>query len=323
VYNRALTQPQINTNFQAGVGEKFYLLFYVGHLVNVPEAYILFEVSQFDSYSYLFNKPTFISLDPSAKPGSIPVAGLRIGVNGNEAEVGQAYRTLDTTITDSQYGPLGQPLATIGTVIALEKGADTDEFFLTFDVLGSHRNVRLDPVPLAPAPPADVQRPADVGLRMFDEINATMAELTGVSAQNSGVASTYATIKQSLPTVETIDTFVSAHPVAIAQLSIQYCNALVEDSSARAAYFPGFDFTATPSVAFSASGRAIVLDALIGHMLRTNVATEPNATGVRSDLDTLITKLTTCGASCPSDRTRTVVKASCAALLGSAATLID
>jgi hypothetical protein len=323
VYNRALTQQQITTNFQAGVGEKYYLLFYVGDLVSVPQAYILFEVSQFDSYSYLFNKPTFISLDPAARPGSIPIAGLRIGVNGNEAEVGQAYRTLDTTITDSQYGPLGQPLANIGTVIALEKGPETDEFFLTFDVLGSHRNVRLDPVPLAPAPPADVPRPADVGLRVFDEINATMAELTGVSPQIAGVASTYATIKQSLPTVETIDTFVSAHPVAIAQLSIQYCNALVEDSSARATYFPGFDFTAPPSVAFSASGRAIVLDSLIGHMLRTNVATEPDATGVRGDLDTLITKLTTCGASCPSDRTRTVVKASCAALLGSATTLID
>ncbi len=218
VYNRVLTDAQIQTNFTAGVGEKFYLLFSISHLVNVPQAYILFEVSQFDSYSYLFNQPTFISLDPAARPGSIPIAGMRIGVNGTEAPVGQAYRTLDTTITDSQYGPLGQPLATVGTVIALEKGPDTDEFFLTFDVLGAHQNVRLDPVPLAPAPPADVQRPSDVGLRVFDELNATMAELTGISPQDPAVAATYATIKQSLPTVETVDTFVSAHPVAVAQL---------------------------------------------------------------------------------------------------------
>ena len=111
VYNRVLTDAQIQTNFTAGVGEKFYLLFSISHLVDVPQAYILFEVSQFDSYSYLFNQPTFISLDPTARPGSIPIAGLRIGVNGTEAPVGQAYRTLDTTITDSQYGPLGQPLA--------------------------------------------------------------------------------------------------------------------------------------------------------------------------------------------------------------------
>ncbi len=322
VYNRALTDPQIQANFQAGVGEKFYLLFSVSHLVDVPQAYIMFEVSQFDSYSYLFTKPTFISLDANARPGSIPLAGLRIGVNGEEAAVGQAYRTLDMTINDSQYGPLGQPLATVGTVIALEKGPEADEFFLTFDVLGSHRNVRLDPVPLAPAPPADVRRPADIGLRVFDELNATMSELTGIGSTDPGVAATYATIKQSLPTVETIDTFVSAHPVAVAQLSIQYCNALVENPSARSTYFPGFDFNAAPSTAFAPAGRAVVLDSLIGRMLRTNVATEPDAAGVRGDLDALITRLAACGSACPAGRTATIVKASCAALLGSAATLV-
>jgi hypothetical protein len=322
VYNRVLTEPQIQTNFQAGVGEKFYLLFSISHLVNVPQAYILLEVSQFDSYSYLFEKPTFISLDPTATPGSIPVAGMRIGVNGAEADVGQAYRTIDTTISDSQYGPLGQPLANIGTVIALEKGPDADEFFLTFDVLGTHRNVRLDPIPLAPAPPADVQRAADVGLRVFDELNATMSELTGIATTDPGVAATYTTIKQSLPTIETVDTFVSAHPVAVAQLSIQYCNALVESSSARTAFFPGFDFNAAPSSAFAPAGRAVVLDSLVGRMLRTGVATEPDAAGVRSDLDTLITRLSACGNACPAGRTETVVKASCAALLGSAATLL-
>ena len=322
VYNRALTDAQIQTNFTAGVGEKFYLLFSISHLVDVPQAYILFEVSQFDSYSYLFDKPTFVSLDPTARPGSIPIAGLRIGINGTEAPVGQAYRTLDTTISDSQYGPLGQPLANVGTVIALEKGPDTDEFFLTFDVLGTRQNVRLDPVPLAPAPPADVQRPSDVGLRVFDELNATMAELTDISPQDAAVAATYATIKQALPTVETIDTFVSAHPVAVAQLSIQYCNALVENPTARAQYFPGFDFAAAPATAFAPAGRAIVLDSLVGRMLRTNVATEPDAAGVRSDLDALITRLSSCGGSCAADRTKTVVKASCAALLGSAATLL-
>jgi hypothetical protein len=322
VYNRVLTEPQIQTNFEAGVGEKFYLLFSISHLVSVPQAYILLEVSQFDSYSYLFDKPTFISLDPTATPGSIPVAGMRIGVNGSEADVGQAYRTIDTTISDSQYGPLGQPLANIGTVIALEKGPDADEFFLTFDVLGTHRNVRLDPVPLAPVPPPDMQRPADIGLRVFDELNATMSELTGIATTDPGVAATYTTIKQSLPTIETVDTFVSAHPVAVAQLSIQYCNALVENSATRAAYFPGFDFNAAPSSALAPAGRAIVLDSLVGRMLRTGVATEPDAAGVRSDLDTLITRLSACGSSCPAGRTETIVKASCAALLGSAATLL-
>ncbi len=323
VYNRALSAQQVQTNFNAGVGEKYYVLFSISHLVDMPQAYILFTVSQYDSYSYLFDKPTFVSLDSSAKPGNIPLAGLRIGVNGNEPEVGQAYRTLDTAVTDSQYGPFGQPLSVIGTVVGLEKGPQTDEFFLTFDRLGTHTNVRTDPVPLAPAPPPDVPRPADVGMRTFDEINATMSVLTGVSPQVPGVKNTYESIKQSLPTIENIDTFVSAHPVAIAQLSIQYCDALVEDTGARSSYFPGFDFNAAPNVALGAAGRTVVLDALVGRMLRTGVATEPAAAGVRSDLDGLMTQLAACGGSCPAGRTEIVVKATCAAMLGSAATLIQ
>jgi hypothetical protein len=323
IFNRALTAQQVQTNFQAGVGEKYYLLFSLSHLVDVPQAYLMLTVSQYDSYSYLFDRPTFISLDRSAKPGNIPIAGMRIGINGAEADVGQAYRTLDTAVTDSQYGPFGQPLSNIGTVIGLQKGPQNDEFFLTFDKLGTHSNVRLDPVPLAPGPPADVRRPADVGLRTFDRINATMADLTGVSPQTPAIKATFGSVKQSLPTIENIDTFVSAHPVAVAQLSIQYCNALVDDTGARATFFPGFDFNAPPSTAFSPAGRAIVLDSLVAHMMRTNVPTEPDATGVRGDLDGLITRLSACGSSCPANRTPIIVKATCAALLGSAVTLVQ
>jgi hypothetical protein len=323
IHNRALTPAQITQNFQAGVGEKFYLLFSVSHLVSMPQAYVMFEVSQLDSYGYLFDKPTFISLDPTAKPGSIPLAGIRIGVNGAEAGVGQAYRTIDTVVDDSNYGPGGQRLSSIGTVIALEKGPEADEFFLTFDRLGSHTNVRTDPVPLQPAPPPDVARAPDIGMRVFDEINATMSQLTGISTQSPGVASTYTTVKQSLPTIETIDTFVSAHPVAIAQLAIQYCDALVSSTTARAAYFPGFNFTAPPLTAFSAAGRTAVLDALVGRMVDPALVTDPAVADVRTELDTLMTKLTACGSSCPAGRTETVVKATCAALLGSAVTLVQ
>lgn len=322
IHNRVLTPEQIRQNFAAGVGEKFYLLFSVSHLINVPEAYILFEVSQFDSYAYLFDKPTFLSLDPDARPGEIPLRGLRIGVNGTEAGVGQAYSTLDTRITDAQYTSAGQRLSDVGTVIALEKGPESDEFFLTFEVLGTNSNVRTEPVPLAPPPPADVDRAADIGLRVFAEMNATMSAVTGVSEQTAGVKATYETVKQALPTIESIDTFVSAHPVAIAQLAIQYCDALVEDPVARAAYFPGFDFNASPAVAFDAAGRDAILNPLIARMMGQNLATQPAPTEVRNELDALIGRLTACAASCEPGRTETVVKATCAALLGSAITLI-
>ena len=55
-----------------------------------------------------------------------------------------------------------------GTVIALQKGPESDEFVLTFDVLGSHSNVRLDPVPLAPAAP---EAPAS-GFALLDGLSS-------------------------------------------------------------------------------------------------------------------------------------------------------
>ena len=66
IHNRALTPTQIQQNFEAGVGEKYFMLFNVSHLVDVPQAYVMLEASQLDSYGLQFAKPTFISLDPSA-----------------------------------------------------------------------------------------------------------------------------------------------------------------------------------------------------------------------------------------------------------------
>ncbi|MEO0974966.1 MAG: LamG domain-containing protein, partial [Pseudomonadota bacterium] len=105
IHNRVLTQEQIQQNFDAGVGEKFFLLFNVADLVELPASYILFEVSRFDSYSYLFNEPRFISLDGSVVPQNIPLEGMRLGVNGTELTVGQAYANLDVDLDAASYDP--------------------------------------------------------------------------------------------------------------------------------------------------------------------------------------------------------------------------
>ena len=65
VHDVALTQQQIQQNYAAGVGATYYLLFDVSSLTNTPQSYIMFQVSQYDNYSYLFYRPTFISLDPT------------------------------------------------------------------------------------------------------------------------------------------------------------------------------------------------------------------------------------------------------------------
>lgn len=325
IHNRVLTPAQIVQNFDVGVGEKFFLLFSLGHLINVPESYVVFEVSQFDSYAYLFNTPFFISLDATATPDAIPVQGMRIGINGAEAEGGQTYANMDTAISSAIYSAAtGQSLSGLGAVVPLEKGPASDEFFLTFEVLGPNTNVRTEPTPLIPAPPPDGTPAPALGLRVFNEINATMSQMTTVSTQHPDVQTTYTTVEQQLPTVENIEAFLSAHQVAVSQLAIEYCNALVEDNGLRSSYWPGVNFGASAVDAFDTTAeRDLVLDPLLDRVLNTGVGTQPAAVNVKGELNNLIDRLTACGGSCAADRTEIVVKSVCAGAVGSAAMLLQ
>jgi len=325
IHNRALSDVQIRQNFSAGVGERFYLLFNVSSIVNVPQAYVMFEVSQYDSYSYLFDKPVFISLDAGARPDGIRIKGMRIGLNGAEVRVGQAYVPMDTVVNASGYDPAkGFPLASVGTVIGLDKGPASDMFFLTFEQLGSQSHVVTEPAPLAPPPPPDGVPVPDIGLKTFDEINATMSVVTGIPVTEAAVAATFDRVRQQLPVNDGIETFLSSQQVGVAQLAIEYCNALVEDSSRRTTVFPGFNFSAPAAQAFDTPAeRALVVDPLVARMVGQNIGSEPTAAEVRTEVDALMTRLSACGAGCTADRTETIVKASCAAVLGSAVTLLQ
>ena len=325
IHNRALTEAQITQNFEAGVGERFYLLFSVEHLINVPDSYVMFEGSQFDSYSYLFNKPAFISLDGSQDPDQVRIAGLRIGINGAEAKVGQAYAPLDRTVTAAGYEPAtGFSLSGIGTVVALDKGPAADEFFLTFERIGTQSHPFVEPAPTPLAPPPDSDPAPQIGLRTFEEISASMSGLTGIAATNVNVAETYGRVRQQLPTVENIEGFLSSHQVGAAQLAIEYCNELVNDNAARAAYFPGFNFAAPAATAFDTPAeRAMVTGPLVARAVGTGMTTQPSAAEVAGEVDALIGRLTACGGSCAADRTEVVVKAACSAVVGSASTLLQ
>lgn len=318
IHNRALNLEQIQQNFAAGVGEKFFLLFGVEHLVNVPQSYVMFEAAQYDSAGYLFTNPKFISLDASASPGNIRLRGLRIGMNGSEPAVGQAYRLLDVTISDANYAQAtGAALSSVGTIIGLEQGPESDEFFLCFDQLGSRENVCSSYAQAVTPPVVDLDKPSDIGVRTFDEINAALAALTGVSPNDAGVKQTFTTVRQALPAVDDLQAFLSSHQTSIAQLAVQYCNALVNDTSARTAYFPGLVFTNDITAQQNA-----LLDPLI-ERIRGNVDSQPTDTDMRTELQNLIGELCTGGSCSSGTRTPTVVKAVCGAALGSAAMLVQ
>jgi len=326
VHEFALSPTQIQQNFDVGVGEKFFLLFSIEDIINVPTAYILFEVAQFDSYSYLFDRPHFLTLDGS-QPDGIPIQGMRIGVNGTEVYKSQAYMNLDDVLTYTEFAELGQPLSPLGTIMPLEKGPADDEFFLTFDLLGSETFVRtLDP-PLV-VTESDLPAAQRVGVRTFDEINATMSVLTGVSPEEMNVDMVFQSLRQSMPATEAPNAFLSSHQVAIAQLAIEYCNALIEDrgSISAASYFPGFDFNAAPAAAFA--NRDAFITPLVDNVMGFAVQTQPQFSVVRDELGfaavsgthpgDLIDRLIAGGTG-----TRAIAKGTCAALLGSAVTLVQ
>ncbi len=332
VHRRALTAEQITQNFDVGVGEKFFMLFDISERLQAAQqsSYILFEVQQFDTYAYLFDTPHFVTLDGST-PEGIPIEGLRIAMNGLEAPVGQAYATISDTLSASLFGELGQPLSPLGAVVPLEKGPQDDEFFLTFDRLADDIFSRPDD-PTLVITPTDLDPAADIGVRTFDEINATFAAVTGVDPETPAVDMTYQELRQSLPAVEDINTFLSSHQVALAQLAIEYCNALIGDNGnpnpAAALYFPGFDFDAPPATAFAGANRDLMVNPLIDNIMGTGLTSQPAYADVYAELasfqatggrpDNLIDRLL----SGPSD-TRAISKGACAAILGSAVTLVQ
>ncbi len=345
VHRRALTQEQVTQNFDVGVGEKFFLLFDISEQVkNIPvtdqSSFVLFEVQQYDNYAYLFDKPHFVTLDGST-PEGIPIEGMRIAMNGAEAPVGQSYARLNDELSAAEFVELGQPLSRLGAVVPLEKGPEDDQFFLTFDRLAGSSFSRPDD-PMLIVTPIDLDPASRVGLKTFDEINATYSSVLGLDwTDHVNVDMTYRELRQSLPSVEDINTFLSSHQVAIAQLAIAYCDALVNvdgDPTGTGTMFPGFRFDDPNTTAFSAGNRNLFVNPLIDRIMGTGLESQPARIEVYLELaeyrdigtgrpDNLIDRLLDPPPvdgvpSVPSD-TRGIAKGVCAAMLGNATTLIQ
>ncbi|MDZ7925576.1 MAG: LamG domain-containing protein [Marinagarivorans sp.] len=348
IHNRALSPEDVQANYNAGVGEKFLLMFRVtdrlaaGSVAEGNDAYVVFEVAPFDSYSYLFSLPFFyvLNTDPEKladAPAPIPLQnidlkGMRIGVNGREAPTGQGFSKLNMTISAANYvAGEGLLLSPLGALVPVEQGKEEDEFFLTFDVLSSERYDR----PVAPVLPLsepddrpDAEIPADVGIKTFAEVNANLASMTGVASNLPAVRDVYEKVQQQLPVDENIEGFLPAHHMGVTQLAVAYCNALMNDTTLRSSKFSGFAFGATPASAFDSGGRARLIGGLLNALVVTtsdnhNVSSGPGTTDMTAELNSLIDRMTACGNNCPANTTVSASTAVCAAALGSAAMLVQ
>ena len=346
IHNRALSAEDVVVNYEIGVGEKFYMLFRVtdslqaGAIPEGTDAYVVFEVEPFDSYSYLFSNPFFYILDPNKTADSeppvplqeIPLAGMRIGVNGREASIGQAFMNINVNISSANYiAGEGLQLSNIGALIPVEQGKENDEFFLSFDALGARvydRPAEVAPVLAAPEDTTEELRSSDIGIKTFAEINASLSQMTGVATTLPAVKETYEKVTQQLPVDENIEGFLPAHHMGITQLAVAYCSALVANTQLRTQLFGDFNFASEPAAAFSAAGRDLIVDGLARALVIETpeggaVDSGPSRPQMAAQLNRLIDQMTSCGNSCPADTTNTTVTAVCAAALGSAAMLVQ
>jgi hypothetical protein len=336
LHKRAMTLEDIKANYKVGVGAKYLLLFNVSSLIGVTGSFVVFEVTQFDDYGYLFANPFFTNLEGKTIDADIPVKGIRIGINGEEASTGQVFANLNTNLNSSNSVKGRQALSTLGTVVELKSGPEADQFFVTFDQIGNKTYARTVAATPPPATPADILDQPLIGVHTFAEINATLSAMTGVPKTNSAVAATYIKVQQQLPTLANFDGFLAAQQMGITQLAVAYCNALVGNSSGANAlrdnYFAGFSFATPASSAFSPTGRSQIIEPLLSRLVAREIvfpglptaqlSTQADPAELRLELNQLIDVMTSCGGSCAGDRTLTTVKATCSAALGGAVMLL-
>jgi mono/diheme cytochrome c family protein len=380
IHGRSLTEAQIIQNYDVGVGQKYYLMFGVSDLVDEDSCqvtvdgettdycYIVFEVSQFDSYSYLFRDPRFVNINPEGSGNvGFDLKGIYLGLNGQLAVTGQGFVNVNTTISGSSFTIEDEPLQSQGTIVPLENGSDKDVFFLAFENIDGNQDQREDEAAISYSYiyPESGNEFAQIGLRTFDEVNQTYSWVTGIAIDNhtvsdttsKTVSETFETVRESLASVATFDTYMASHQMAVTQLAAAYCDALVEDTTLREDFFndgsTAFDFSSAVEDVSDDMWSDQIIYPLIDNIYASGLDTQPSRTEDDDDADGMADRsnvhdelldliidtddaadeeltidgktdgLKYCSTSpCPDGRTAEVVKAVCTAVLASAPALM-
>ncbi len=313
IHRRALSPAEVTRNYDAGVNPRVILRFGLDAWLDAGNL-VEFEASEFDNFSYMFCSPTFVSPNPNG----FRVMGLRLAVNGQIPVAGQPFTHVDTTIDSPR-----QLLSDLCAIVPKERGPALDQFSIVFEILGANQNLYVEDQPVAVVNNEVQVGVPNVGVRDFAQINDSMAALTGVDRGTSNVRTAYDDLRQQLPSTSDVMSFVSSQQVAIAKLGLEYCDTLVDSSNLRQNFFgTAFEFTQPVVVAFAdQTDRDQIINPLIDQMYGINVSTQPSRAEAAPVLNDLLDDLTLgCNAqNCDAVRTRTIVKATCAAVLSSAA----
>ncbi len=292
IYNRKLTAEQIQQNFDVGVGQKYFLMFSVSELLDqenvchIIEAdmsrsnycYVVYEVSQFDDSSYLFDAPFFVNINPVEVNLRFDLQGISLGINGKLVDQGQGFLNINTVVDSEQFVSQGQLLSTMGSIIPLENGSAQDMFFLAFENIDGKVDTTTD----SPVNGFDYTLTgvvsADLAIRTFDQINDSFSAVTGVPSTTPAVAATYQLIRRQLPSVTDFQAYMSSHHMAATQLAAVYCDALAKNTSLRSAadMFSDFDFSQAVGAVTDNDWSTKIIFPLIDKAMNTGLQSQPS-----------------------------------------------
>jgi hypothetical protein len=302
IHKKALSTTEVQQNFAAGPGGLVTLSFDVTSAVG-SQARVDLLAASVDAASYVFARPTFVG------PAGTRVKNIRIAVNDTVPVAAQTFRRIDTTVLAS-----GTELSRLGAVIPAAMGREMDKFHLEFEVLGNRFGLAETVPPSSPpTPPADVPEPA-FGIRSFSKVNETMASLTGVSIGTAAIQTLYADVRDSLPTTDNLSAFGAAQQTAIQRLATAYCGAITTNATACSNFFG--------ACTIPVGNKNAIADTVYDKLFGTNLANQPDKTGVRTELVDVMNDLG-CTNGCTGTTALTALQATCAATLSSAAVTVN
>lgn len=160
--------------------------------------------------------------------------------------------------------------------------------------------------------------PTSVGVRSFDEVNSTMAVLTGITG-NATITNRYNGLKSKLPVDNDIKSFSFSTQNAIAVLAAEYCNALVNNTMYATQLqqtIGTFNTNTLPATAFGNGVGNMIAQNMLNRFWGSNYSTLPNGATTQATIVTLLNDLIA-GEPNTATTTRRALVGACASVLAS------
>ncbi len=305
IHNVALNGAQVAQNFDAGAGAITSLRFDVASILGAP-GYIEMQAYEMDPFAYVFARPKLVS-----DVTGVQVKNIRVAVNNNVPLAAQAFRRVDTMVTQS-----GQEISPLGALIPSDQGMNVDQFSLHFEVLGGQTGSTESIAPATPPlPPVDVAEP-DIGVRTFSQVHDTMAALTGISQGDNDVRNRYAELRDQLPPTADALGFGSAQQIAIQRLATTYCGKIANNDGRCRNFFND------NNCAIAAGEKDAIAGTVYDKIIGNNLVNQPERTASIAALVGIM-DAENCANGCTGAEGRQVLQAVCTAALASSAVTIN